>query len=116
MLAPHKSKMKMKMKMKVQIKVMIVTTLAVPLFISGCVFYPKQIERYSVECDLEFKMLVLETKELKDTCSRPAAKVPHGNACLMAALGTTALPAIVPGSVAIVGSKIYWLEKDARCI
>jgi hypothetical protein len=34
----------------------------------------------------------------------------------MAVLGTTALSAIVSGSLVVAGNTVYWLEKEARCI
>lgn len=102
--------------MPVALKSKRVTAIALLLCISGCVFYPKKIEYYDVECDIKFKMLVLETEEMKDTCSRPKPDDPYGNTCLMAVLGTTALSAIVSGSVVVVGSTVYWLEKEGRCL
>ncbi|HEY0664691.1 MAG TPA: hypothetical protein VGD24_01360 [Gallionella sp.] len=63
-----------------------------------------------------FRTYLLESKEMTDTCSRPSSDDPEGNACLMAVLGTTALTAIVSGSLIVAGNTVYWLEKEARCI
>jgi hypothetical protein len=92
------------------------TVIALSLSISSCVFYPKQTEYYDAECDIKFRKLVLESKEMKDACLRPKSDDPDGNTCLMAVLGTTALSAIVSGSLVVAGNTVYWLEKEARCI
>lgn len=95
---------------------MTTTIVTLSLFISGCVYYPKKIEYYDAECDIKFKMLVLETDEMKDTCLRQKSGDPNGNLCLMAVIGTTALSAIISGSLVVVGNTVYWLEKEAMCI
>lgn len=86
------------------------------IFISGCVFYPKKIEHYDADCDITFRQLELESKEMKDACAKPRSDDPYGNACLMGVIGMSALSAIVSGSLVVAGNTVYWLEKEGRCL
>lgn len=86
------------------------------LFISGCVYYPQKIEYYDAQCGITAKKLVLETKDMKDACSHPNSDDPAGKACLAGIISMSAVSAIVSGSIVVVGSTVYWLEKEGRCI
>lgn len=97
-------------------KMMII--IALSLFISSCVFYPKKIEYYDEQCGIVAKKLVLETEEMKRTCS-PNPNDPESKECLAHLTGIismSAASAIVSGSLVVVGSAVYWLEKEGRCI
>lgn len=97
-----------------KLKKMAIITLS--LFISSCVYYPKKIEHYDAQCDITFKKLELETKEMKDACSRPNSNDAAGMTCLTGVLTMSAVSAIVSGTIVIVGNIAYWLEKEGRCL
>jgi hypothetical protein len=102
--------------MPTALKSKVMAIIALSFSVSSCVYYPKQIEYYDAQCDITAKKLVLETKEMKDACSGPNANDPQGKACLTGILTLSGVSAIVSGSVVVVGSTVYWLEKEGRCI
>lgn len=98
----------------------IIAIIALSLFISSCVFYPKKIEYYDDHCNIVSRKLVLETEKMNGTsCSGSNSNDPESQICLAYLAGIitlSAASAIVSGSLVVVGNTVYWLEKEGRCI
>jgi len=112
----HKLQLTMSRHYDAAIESRTIAIIALSLFISGCVYYPRKIEYYDAQCDITVKKLVLETKEMKDACASPDSSDPEGKTCLAGIASLSAMSAIVSGSIVVVGSTVYWLEKEGRCI
>jgi hypothetical protein len=90
--------------------------LAFSFFVSGCVFYPKKIEYYDSDCEIQARRLVLETKTMKESCPGSSSGNSDDVACLALILAVSTGSAIVSGSIVVVGNTVYWLEKKGKCI
>ena len=89
-------------------KIFYITGIA--LILSACAYYPKQIEAYDSDCNVNYKKLVLG----KDKSNMRAGNCE--NETCIATLLTTPLQALVAGSIVVVGNVIYWLEKKGTCL
>ena len=89
---------------------------ALSLFISGCVFYPRTIEYYDAGCEIKYRTMVLGTEEMKKDCSGQKLKDPNSEACFALVVAMSAGSAIVSGSIVVVGNTVYWLEREGECL
>ena len=87
---------------------MITIIIAVSVFVSGCIVYPKKVEFYDPECEIIVKKMTLEVVPTHSVCS-------FEEECLVI-LGISAASAVVSGSIVVVGNTIYWLEKVGKCV
>ena len=76
----------------------------------GCAYYPKQVEVYDEDCNIEFKKLVLQRWE-----SNMQVADCENEACI-AALLAIPMQALVVGSIVVAGNVVYWLEKQGKCV
>ncbi|WP_207062158.1 hypothetical protein [Motiliproteus sp. SC1-56] len=86
-----------------------VTTLIALLLVSGCVYYPRQIQAYDPACQIVARKLVLEGSSagyINFSCTNEACLLP---------LIPAAASAVISGSIVLVGNVIYWLERQGRC-
>ena len=81
--------------------------IALSLFVSGCFAYPKKIEYYDFDCNIQARKLVLTAEAVNVRCQ-------HTADC-MALLGVSAGSVIVSGSIVVAGNTVYWLEKQGKC-
>jgi hypothetical protein len=81
---------------------------ALSLPMSGCFAYPKKIEYYDSDCNIEAKKWVLLAESVNMGCQDTAS--------CAAVLGVSAGSAIVSGSIVVAGNTVYWLEKQGRCV
>ncbi len=79
-----------------------------PLFLTACVYYPKQIKVYDEQCQIQHKKLVLErSKNIRlGECS--------DDACI-ASLLSIPFQALVAGTLVVAGNVVYWFEKQGDC-
>jgi hypothetical protein len=90
------------------------------IFLSGCVFYPKEAHRQDMAANCSHKM---QTKKLTLELSDAQMRVSCGNGRHgPATLGCVALLSFIPaasfvvsGSIVLVGNAIHWLEYESRC-
>jgi len=77
--------------------------------VSGCIAYPKKIEYYDYECNIQSRKLLLTAESMKNLhCG--------DKACMAAILGVSAGSVIVSGSIVVAGNTVYWLEKQGKCV
>ncbi len=82
--------------------------------ISACVYYPKKVEFYDHDCEIQAKKLVLENEFLWLNFGCQNEK---GCLVILLITGVTGVAtAIVSGSIVVVGNVIYWLEKRGKCL
>lgn len=80
------------------------------VILSGCAFYPKQVQMYDEECDVYFKKLILKRND-----SNMQLRDCKNEACI-ASLLSIPMQALVAGSVVVAGNTVYWLEKEGKCL
>ncbi len=86
------------------------------LFAGGCVFYPKKVEYYEGDCDIQVRKLTLESEQMQGGCTGGNNSGDNAKACLVLVLAVSASSAIISGSIVVVGNVVYWLEKQGKCI
>ncbi|WP_299267353.1 hypothetical protein [uncultured Psychrosphaera sp.] len=99
-------------------KIVFLCTLLV--FLSGCVFYPKEAHYQGMAAKCGHEM---HTKKLTLELSDAQMRVSCGNAGRgPASLGCVALLSFIPaasfvvsGSIVLVGNAIHWLEYESQC-
>lgn len=87
-------------------------TAASCLLLSACVIVPRTQEAWDPECRTIARSMTLQPVQVAyfGGCSN------EGCATLLVLAGaTTAVSAVVSGSIAVVGNAVYWLEKQGRC-
>jgi hypothetical protein len=87
--------------------------LAAGLLGAGCVVVPVQTDAYDPDC-----MVVTHHIELQPVVLGQIQRC-SGQGCealVLAALGVTAVSAVVSGSIAVVGNVVYWAERRADCL
>lgn len=87
-------------------------SLAPCLLLAACVVVPRTQEAWDAECRTIARSMTLQPVQIAyfSGC--------HNEGCvaLLALAGaTTAVSAVVSGSIAVVGNAVYWLEKQGRC-
>ncbi len=85
---------------------------AAALTLAGCIVVPQTREVYDPECRVLTRQMTLETAYIGgfQRCA--------GDGCLAllsAAGAVTAASAVVSGSIALVGSVVYWFERQGQC-
>jgi hypothetical protein len=80
------------------------------LILGGCAYYPKKVEIYDTDCNIQFKKLILE----KDNTNM-RVKNCENEACI-ASLLAIPMQAFVAGSIVVAGNVVYWLEKEGKCL
>ena len=91
-------------------KLRILLIAIVSIFVSGCVFYPKQTEYYDHECGVIAKKLTLEVEVDNGgalNCGEPA--------CILVLLGIGVVSAAVSSTVVVVGNTIHSIDKRSNC-
>ena len=78
--------------------------------LSNCAYYPKQVEVYDQDCNIQFKKLILQRSD-----SNMSVSDCENEACI-ASLLSIPMQALVAGSVVIAGNAVYWLEKEGKCV
>lgn len=89
-----------------------VAPVALCLLLSACVMVPRTQEAWDPECRTIARSMTLQPVQVAyfGGCSN------EGCAALLVLAGaTTAVSAVVSGSIAVVGNAVYWLEKQGRC-
>ncbi len=82
----------------------------IAFLLTGCAYYPKQIEYYDAECNITYKKLILKNSEFgmrQGSC--------QNEACI-ATLLSIPVQALVAGSIVVAGNTVFWLEKEGKCI
>ena len=87
--------------------------LTLSLALAGCIVVPQTREVYDPECRVLTRRMTLETATIGgfQRCA--------GDGCLAllsAAGAVTAASAVVSGSIALVGSVVYWFERQGQCL
>lgn len=93
---------------KFNIKIALVTVIT--FLLSSCCYYPKKVEFYDEDCQIESKKLVLEATLVNVTANC------QNEECIIALLVPSVASAVVSGSIVIVGNIVYWLEKQGKCL
>lgn len=90
-----------------------ITLILVTSLTSACVYYPKQVQYYDKDCDIESKRLVLDVEAMNGigNCGGGEGAL----VCAAALLGVGAVTMIVSGSIVLIGNTAYWLEKQGNC-
>lgn len=87
-------------------------TVALCLLLPACVMVPRTQEAWDPECRTIARSMTLQPVQVAyfGGCAN------EGCAALLVLAGaTTAVSAVVSGSIAVVGNAVYWLEKQGRC-
>ena len=93
----------------------VVFSLLVVLFLSGCLHYPKAVEKYDEECGVlrkEYKLAKTEGMTF-GKCSTTS-----GAGCLAefaAIISYFVIERVVAESVVLAGNSLVWLEKQQDC-
>ncbi|HEX7892526.1 MAG TPA: hypothetical protein VF522_24450 [Ramlibacter sp.] len=87
-------------------------TAALCLLLSACVLVPRTQETWDPECRTIARSMTLQPVQIASF----GGCYNEGCAALLVVAGaTTAVSAVVSGSIAVVGNAVYWLEKQGRC-
>lgn len=89
-----------------------VAALAMAVALSACIVVPRTREVYDPECRVLTRQMTLQTAIIGgfQRCA--------GDGCLAllsAAGAVTAASVVVSGSIALVGSVVYWFERQGQC-
>jgi hypothetical protein len=85
---------------------------ALCLLLSACVLVPRTQEAWDPECHTIARSMTLQPMQIASF----GGCYNEGCAALLVVAGaTTAVSAVVSGSIAVVGNAVYWLEKQGRC-
>ena len=82
------------------------------LLLSACVLEPRTVETWDPECRTIARHMTRQPVQVAvfSGCAN------EGCATLLVLAGaTTAVSAVVSGSIAVVGNAVYWLERQGRC-
>lgn len=96
--------------------IVLIAVVSIVALVSGCVFYPREVDYYDAECDITTRRLVLDTVVIEGSCAGTNSYDPNNDkACLALIVAVGAASAIVSGSIVVVGNTVSWLEKTGRC-
>ncbi|MBE9504739.1 MAG: hypothetical protein IME96_11235 [Proteobacteria bacterium] len=84
--------------------------ISITFILSSCCYYPRKVEFYDEECQIESKKLVLEATLVNMTANC------QNEECIIALLVPGVASAVVSGSIVIVGNVVYWLERQGKCL
>lgn len=89
------------------------SVVAAGLLASGCVIVPVTVDSYDPDCQVVAHHMALQAVQLGrfQACSDQGC-----TAMLLAAMGVTAVSAVVSGSIAVVGNVVYWADHRASCL
>lgn len=82
------------------------------LLLQACVFVPKTTMIYDADCHISYCHMTLEPVQIAQlqNCTNSQCT----DYIVVAGL-TAAASAVISGSIVIVGSVVYWMEKQGRC-
>ena len=90
-----------------------IAAIAAGLLATGCVIVPVTVEGYDPDCHYLTHHMELQPVQIAQIqrCGGQGCE-----AVMLAALGVTAVSAVVSGSIAVVGNIAYWAEHRAGCV
>ena len=90
----------------------VLAALAAGLLATGCVIVPVTIESYDPDCRYVTHHMELQPVQIAQLqrCGGQGCE-----AVMLAALGVTAVSAVVSGSIVVVGNVVYWADHRVSC-